>query len=59
MRIIPALDVGLGNCIWNVPLDAVLSPPNASTQTASVVLELEPVVVLYISAPFAVNDALV
>ena len=34
-----------------------MSPPNAITQTASVVLEPPSVVVLYINAPFAVKEA--
>ena len=35
-----------GNCTVNVPFDAVKSPPNANTQTASVVPEPPSVVVL-------------
>ena len=46
-----------GNSILKVPLLAVLSPPNAIAQTASVVPVLVPVVVLYINAAFAVKEA--
>ena len=46
-----------GNSILKVPLLAVLSPPNAIIQTASVVPEPPSVVVLYINAPLAVKEA--
>jgi hypothetical protein len=54
---IALLESAVGNSILKVPLLAVLSPPNAITQTASVVPEPPSVVVLYINAPFAVKDA--
>ena len=54
---IALLESAVGNSILNVPLLAVLSPPNAITQTASVVPEPPSVVVLYINAPFAVKEA--
>jgi hypothetical protein len=55
--IIALLASAVGNSILKVPLLAVLSPPNAIIQTASVVLEPPFVVVLYIIAPFAVKEA--
>ena len=54
---IALLEFAVGNSILKVPLLAVLSPPNAITQTASVVDEPPSVVVLYINAPFAVKEA--
>jgi hypothetical protein len=36
----------VGNCIVNVPFEAVKSPPNANTQTALVVPDPPAVVVL-------------
>jgi len=54
---IAAEELFAGNSILKVPLLAVLSPPNAITHTASVVPEPPSVVVLYISAPFAVKEA--
>jgi hypothetical protein len=54
---IALLEFAVGNSILKVPLLAVLSPPNAITQTASVVDEPPFVVVLYINAPFAVKEA--
>jgi hypothetical protein len=47
----------VGNCIVNVPFEAVKSPPNANTQTALVVPDPPAVVVLYINAPLAVKLA--
>jgi hypothetical protein len=54
---IAAEELFAGNSILKVPLLAVLSPPNAITQTASVVDDPPFVVVLYINAPFAVKEA--
>ena len=54
---IALLEFAVGNSILKVPLLAVLSPPNAIAQTASVVPEPPSVVVLYMSAPFAVKEA--
>jgi hypothetical protein len=54
---IAAVADAVGNSILKVPLLAVLSPPNAITQTALVVPEPPSVVVLYINAPLAVKEA--